>query len=35
MFSDTIYTYRFNMGLHFQSMIDGEKLDNDFILQTG
>jgi len=33
LFSDTIYTYRFNMGLHFQSMLDGEKEDNDFILQ--
>ena len=33
MFSDTTYTYRFNMGLHFQSMVDGAKLDNDFILQ--
>lgn len=33
MFSDTTYTYRFNMGLHFQSMVDGTKLDNDFILQ--
>jgi len=33
MFSDTTYTYRFNMGLHFQSMVDGTKPDNDFILQ--
>ena len=33
MFSDTTYTYRFNMGLHFQSMVDGTKADNDFILQ--
>lgn len=33
MFYDTTYTYRFNMGLHFQSMIDGVKPDNDFILQ--
>jgi hypothetical protein len=33
LFSDTTYTYRFNMGLHFQSMLDGEKTDNDFILQ--
>ena len=33
MFYDTTYTYRFNMGLHFQSMIDGAKPDNDFILQ--
>ena len=33
LFSDTTYTYRFNMGLHFQSMVDGVKTDNDFILQ--
>ena len=33
MFSDTTYTYRFNIGLHFQYMLDGEKQDNDFILQ--
>ena len=33
LFSDTTYTYRFNMGLHFQYMLDGEKNDNDFILQ--
>ena len=33
MFYDTTYTYRFNMGLHFQNMIDGAKSDNDFILQ--
>ena len=33
MFFDTTYTYRFNMGLHFQNMIDGAKPDNDFILQ--
>ena len=33
LFSDTTYTYRFNIGLHFQSMVDGEKPDNDFILQ--
>jgi hypothetical protein len=33
LFSDTTYTYRFNMGLHFQYMVDGEKTDNDFILQ--
>ncbi len=33
MFSDTTYTYRFNMGLHFQYMLDGAKEDNDFILQ--
>ena len=34
MFSDTTYTYRFNIGLHFQSMVDGAKLDNDFIMQV-
>jgi hypothetical protein len=33
LFNDTTYTYRFNMGLHFQSMLDGEKTDNDFVLQ--
>lgn len=33
MFSDTIYTYRFNMGLHFQYMLDEAKNENDFILQ--
>ena len=33
MFSDTVYTYRFNMGLHFQYMLDEEKSDNDFVLQ--
>jgi len=33
MFSDTIYTYRFNMGLHFQYMLDEVKTDNDFVLQ--
>jgi len=33
LFSDTTYTYQFKMGLHFQSMIDGTKPDNDFILQ--
>ena len=27
------YTYRFNIGLHFQYMLDEEKLDNDFVLQ--
>jgi hypothetical protein len=34
MFSDTTYTYRFNIGLHFQSMVDGTKGDNDFLLQV-
>jgi len=33
MFYDTTYTYRFQMPLHFQSMIDGVKPENDFILQ--
>ena len=33
MFSDTIYTYRFNMGLHFQYMLDEVKTENDFVLQ--
>ena len=33
LFSDTTYTYRFNIGLHFQAMVDGTKPDNDFILQ--
>jgi Domain of unknown function (DUF4270) len=33
LFSDTTYTYRFKMGLHFQAMLDGTKTDNDFILQ--
>jgi hypothetical protein len=33
MFYDTTYTYRFNIGLHFQAMVDGAKPDNDFILQ--
>lgn len=33
LFNDTTYTYRFNIGLHFQSMVDGAKPDNDFILQ--
>ncbi len=33
LFYDTTYTYRFKVGLHFQSMIDGSKPDNDFILQ--
>jgi len=30
---DTLYVYRFNMGLHFQSMIDGVKPDSIFRLQ--
>ena len=34
MFFDTTYTYRFNIPLHFQSMVDGVDLHNDFVLQT-
>ena len=34
MFFDTTYTYRFNMPLHFQSMVDGVELTNDFVLQV-
>ena len=33
LFSDTTYTYRFNMPLHFQYMVDGVKTDTDFIIQ--
>ena len=33
MFSDTTYTYQFNMGLHLQYMVDEAKTENDFILQ--
>lgn len=33
MFSDTSYVYKFELPLHFQYMIDGARLDNDFILQ--
>lgn len=33
LFSDTTYTYRFRMGLHFQSMVDGFETDNNFVLQ--
>ncbi|MCK5135334.1 MAG: DUF4270 family protein [Bacteroidales bacterium] len=33
MFFDTTYTYRFNMPLHFQAMVSGEKPDYDFILR--
>ncbi len=31
--TDTLYTYRFNMGLHFQSMIDGSNSDTTFRLR--
>ena len=34
MFFDTTYTYRFNIPLHFQSMVDGADLRNDFVLQA-
>jgi hypothetical protein len=34
LFSDTIYSYQFKMGLHFQAMVDGTKSDNDFILEV-
>ena len=34
MFFDTIYTYRFNIPLHFQYMVDAADLTNDFILQA-
>ena len=33
MFSDTTYTYRFNMGLHFQAMVNGKKPDLNFRLR--
>lgn len=33
MFFDTTYTYQFNIGLHFQSMVDGADLDNKFRLR--
>jgi hypothetical protein len=33
MFHDTTYTYRFNIGLHFQAMVDGRKPDFTFRLQ--
>jgi len=34
MFYDTTYVYTFNMGLHFQAMVDGTKEDNHFILKV-
>jgi len=34
MFSDTTYSYRFSVTLHFQAMVRGDKLDNRFILQV-
>jgi hypothetical protein len=33
MFHDTTYAYRFEIPLHFQNMVEGIKLENDFILQ--
>ena len=33
MFADTSYVYKFELPLHFQYLVDGEKSDNDFILQ--
>lgn len=33
MFADTTYIYKFLMPLHFQNMVEGIKIDNDFILQ--
>ncbi|HDS06571.1 MAG TPA: DUF4270 family protein [Bacteroides sp.] len=34
MFSDTTYSYRFNVTLHFQAMVNQEVLANNFILQV-
>lgn len=34
MFFDTTYRYSFKMPLHFQSMVDGADLPNNFILQN-
>lgn len=33
LFYDTTYSYQFNIGLHFQTMVDGTKPDNDFLLR--
>jgi hypothetical protein len=33
LFFDTTYTYRFNVGLHFQAMVTGKAPHNDFSLQ--
>jgi len=33
MFSDTSYVYSFNINLHLQAMVDGEKADPNFILR--
>ncbi|HER08475.1 MAG TPA: DUF4270 domain-containing protein [Bacteroides sp.] len=34
MFADTTYSYKFNVTLHFQAMVNEEKLENNFILQV-
>ncbi len=34
MFADTSHVYKFQIPLHFQYMVDGQKSDNDFILQV-
>ncbi len=34
MFQDTTYIYQFNVSLHFQSMVDGTKTDNNFRLRV-
>jgi hypothetical protein len=34
MFADTTYTYRFNMTLHFQALLDEDRLLNHFSLQV-
>ncbi len=33
MFSDTSYVYAFNVNLHLQAMVEGEKADHNFILK--
>jgi len=33
MFDDTTFVYKFEIPLHFQNMVEGAKLENDFILQ--
>lgn len=34
LFFDTVYHYQFQVGLHYQALIDGVKNQNDFILQV-
>jgi hypothetical protein len=34
MFADTTHVYKFEIPLHFQYMVDGQKSTNDFILQV-